>query len=248
MARLIQIFQRTLVVITFSTIIYFVLGCQTDNYIKKAEQNLESFPFAFVGINELKKGDIIVKPNSNILPGSSFVTNGKGFGHAALVISDFQHENIDSLLAGVEIIESIAKDVPVEFQVRRIKGLVINKSDAFNNTNFDKHFQGNLYRLRLELTEQQIDSIIAFALDQRNNRSAWNASKSFPDEENYPDKIRKNWADNNTWYCSLLVWQSIYYVTRNDTDPNGAYMVYPNDLINSKLFDNSSLHRGRVRF
>ena len=59
---------------------------------------------------------------------------------------------------------------------------------------------------------------------------------------------RDNWADNTHWYCSLIIWQAVLYVTGIDLDANGGYFVYPNDLVASPYFDNSSEHTGRARF
>jgi hypothetical protein len=211
-----------------------------------------AIPWAYQGLDEFKKGDIIVRPNLNIFPGTSLVSHGSGFGHAALVTKGFKHSNIDSLLAGIQIIESIAKDVSTDFQIREISGLVRSRFDAFNNDNFDQRYTGNRYRLRLALSEAEIDTIIAFALAQKGDRSAWNASKAFP-ENAFNDSliqqgIRKNWADNANWYCSHLVWQSVFYITAMDTDANSGYMVYPNDLIQDDLFNNTENHQGRTRF
>lgn len=208
--------------------------------------------FAVEIIHELLPGDIIVRPNLGFLPGSTVVQRGSGFGHAALVIKGFKHADIDSLLAGTIIVESIAKDVSQEFQVRQIQALKRHRMDAFNNTNFDQRYAGNRYRLRLPLTTNQLEKLIAFAIQQQGDRSAWNACKRFPDDP-FADSLaregfRLSWADNSIWYCSLLVWQSVLYATGLDIDVNGGYMVYPNDLINSPLFDNKDGHTGRTRF
>lgn len=249
---LLPIVSKTLILFSLTILILGLNSCMEK--IKHENptvlvQDSNNLPFAYEGIHDLRRGDIIVKPNLNFLPGTSFMNNGIGFGHAALVVSGYSHENMDSLLAGATIIESIAKDVPVEFQVREIRGLIKNKSKAYNNTNFAGRYKGNRYRLRLSLTETQIDSIIAFAKAQKMDYSAWNASKSFRNDSLFSSTSqRKNWADNKTWYCSLLVWQSVYYVTNIDLDPNQGYMVYPNDLINSNFFDNTHENQGRVKF
>lgn len=197
------------------------------------------------GVTELRRGDILVKPNLNIFPGTSFLGGGTSFGHAALVVRGYSHPDPDSLLAHAITVESIAKDVPQEYQVREIAALTHHKFDAFNNTNFDKTNTGRRYRLRLNLTEQQIDSIVEFALRQKGDFSSWNAMKSLPDAHG---KNTNDWADNNCWYCSLLVWQSVLKVTGLNLDPNGGYTVFPNDLINSPLFNNDGTHIGRARF
>lgn len=210
-------------------------------------------PFCYEGITELKRGDFIVKPNLNILPGSSHIPEGYLFGHAALVIKGAIHNNSDSLLAHVQIIESIARDVPRAFQVREIAGYTVKADPALNNTNFGPAFKNRRYRLRLNLTESQIDSIIRFALKQKNDFSNWNASKSYAVNQAANRQVqlgeRENWADNSHWYCSLLIWQSVLYVTGIDLDPNGGFQVYPNDLINSHYFDNTpDGQQHRVKF
>lgn len=243
---------------SFSVILFVLLVVVACDNIQKTPQSeaetdsSEEIPWAYEGINELKRGDMLVRPNLNIFPGTALVPRGMGFGHAALVTKGFKHSNIDSLLAGVRIIESIAKDVSADFQIREISGLVRSRFDAFNNDNFDERYTGNRYRLRLALREAEIDSVIAFALAQKGDLSAWNASKAFPDNS-FNDSLiaiglRENWADNATWYCSHLVWQALFYTTRKDADANGGYMVYPNDLIKADLFDNTESHQGRTRF
>lgn len=222
-----------------------VLGCM-KNKNNLPSSNSKSFVenenWCIDGITDLKPGDILVKPNINMLPGSSNKSNGWTFGHAALVVKGYKSENIDTLLSHVVIIESIARDVPQPYQVREIAGYVENKNLALNCTSFGPKINGNRYRLRLKLSDSQIDSIIAFAREQKNDESCWNAMKSFPDDVPPPGSTRKNWADNSQWYCSLLVWQSFYYVTGIDLDANGGYEVYPDDLVASKYFDIGNDH------
>jgi hypothetical protein len=233
------------------SLVFCIFGCSSDKTSNEKKAEIYEV-FAVEGIQELLPGDIIVRPNLGFLPGSSVVQHGSGFGHAALVIKGFKHPDIDSLIAGAIIVESIAKDVSQEFQVRQIQALKRHRMDAFNNTNFDQRYAGNRYRLRLPLTTNQLEKLIAFANQQKGDRSAWNACKRFPDDP-FADSLaregfRLSWADNSMWYCSLLVWQSVLYATGLDIDVNGGYMVYPNDLINSPLFDNKEGHTGRARF
>ena len=196
---------------------------------------------------ELRSGDILVRPNMNLLPGSAFAPHGKNFGHAALVVKGYKHTNPDSLLAGTVIIESIAKDVPAAFQVREINAMASNRILSFDNHNFDSRYQSHRYRLRLSLSSAQIDRIIEFALSQKGKLSSWNASKYFAPAQNQ-DARSGLLIENETWYCSLLVWQAVYTITGMDLDPNGGYMVYPNDLIRSEYFDSLPGGEGRVRF
>jgi len=196
---------------------------------------------------ELKRGDFLVRPNLNILPGTSPVNGGKNYGHAAIVVKGFRHWHPDSLLARTIIIESIAKDVPAGFQVREIKALVSNRMESFDNHNFDNRYRGHRYRLRLPLSESAIDSIIHFAQAQKGKLSSWNASKFIPTDPKL-NHSPSNLMENETWYCSLLVWQSVFNVTGLDIDHSGGYMAYPNDLINSSYFDSLPDGKGRLRF
>ncbi len=224
----------------------FLQACVTDHTSDMTVVSVTHEVWAVDGIDELLPGDILVRPNLNLLPGTAPVANGMNFGHAALVVRGYKHANPDSLLAGALIIESIAKDVPVEFQVRQIAALAHHKLDAFNNVNFDNTKAGNRFRLRLNLPQIQLDSVIQFAVKQQGDQSSWNAAKRLPADYQQPGN--ESWADNSNWYCSLLVWQSVLAATGIDLDPNGGYMVYPNDLISSPYFFNNGGHTGRAKF
>lgn len=209
-----------------------------------------AYPWAQQGISHLQKGDIIVKPNINILPGSSVLTGGWGYGHAAIVSLGGVHECADSLLAGSMLIESTSRPIASQYQVREVPGFVLSDNPALHNDSFGPRFTGNRYRLRLPVEEEQIDSIIAFVRGQKGSLSSWNAMKRFPETVD-PQLLageRQNWADNSHWYCSLLIWQAVLYVTGMDLDVNGGFYVYPNDLINSPVFDNSEEFVGRAVF
>lgn len=212
----------------------------------------QDLAFATEGIDELLPGDIIVRPNTDLLPGSARVGGGYMFGHAALVVKGYRSSDIDSLLSHTIIIESMARDVMPGFQVREVPALVYNRRDAFNNTNFSSKYAGNRYRLRLHWTEDELDRLIGFLREQKGDLSRWNSAKRFPDQPILDSLVnngdRKNWADNSHWYCSLLVWQAVMFVKGIDLDPNGGYMVYPNDLIASPYFNNHLNHIGRSRF
>lgn len=242
-----SVFGRHIMLI-FIALTLFIYGCNEAPIPEGEKTNLLSTLIFEPGDTlELKKGDILVRPNLNILPGTSTVDGGKNYGHAAIVVKGYKHWHPDSLLAGTIIIESIAKDVPAEFQVREIKALVSNRMESFDNHNFGSRYQGHRYRLRLPLSDEETDSIIAFARSQKGKLSSWNASKYFPakaENKNATSALLKN----ETWYCSLLVWQSVFNVTGQDLDHSGGYMAYPNDLINSRHFDSLPDGEGRLRF
>lgn len=226
----------------------FLVSCHTSptKVVESSATATNNSPWCVEGIHELRRGDIIVRPNLNIWPRTATLANGKNFGHAALVVKGFTSSNMDSLLMGSIIVESIAKDVPKALQVREVAGLAYHKFDALNNVNFDHTKKGSRYRLRLPLTDQQIDKMIDFALHQKGDSSSWHAAKLIP-SENIADTTR-NFDSNTSWYCSLLVWSSVYYATEIDIDCNAGYMVYPNDLIASPAFYNTEKHTGRARF
>jgi len=204
------------------------------------------------GVDELWRGDIIVKPNVNLLPGSSFVEGGWSYGHAAIVTVGARHYHPDSLLAAAMIFESHSHPFHRIHQLREVPGYKISTDPLLHNDSFGPEYTGHRYRLRLNLSEPQIDSIIAFVRSQKGSYSSWNAMKRFPGiphiEQDVKDKKRKNWADNTHWYCSLLVWQAVLYITGINLDPNGGYYVYPNDLIASPYFINTADFTGRAQF
>ena len=229
-----------------------IISCYTNDYHKESETEEVTHLWSHTGINELRPGDIIVKPNINLLPGSSFVEGGWGYGHAALVTKGASHAHPDSLLSVSMIFESHARPLHRIHQLREVPGFLLSGDPVLHNDHFGPQYSGNRYRLRLNLTETQIDSIIAFVRSQKGSYSSWNAMKRFPGiphiEQLVQEGKRDHWADNTHWYCSLLVWQAVLYVTGIDLDPNGGYFVYPNDLIASPYFNNTPEFTGRARF
>ncbi len=211
-----------------------------------------SIVYEYEGISELRKGDILVKPNVNLLPGSAFIEGGWGYGHAAIVTIGAQHNHPDSLLAMSFIFESHARPVRRFHQLRELQAYVISDDPVLHNDNFGPQYSGNRYRLRLNIPESQVDSIISFVRSQKGSYSSWNAMKRFPGTPHLEELVkqgkRENWADNSHWYCSLLVWQAVLFVSGIDLDPNGGYYVYPNDLIASPYFNNTADFKGRTRF
>lgn len=226
--------------------IFLCFGCTKSN--TQSPVNTNNNAFALQGINEFKRGDILVKPNTNVLPGTSQIVNGLGFGHAAIITKGYKHHNIDTLLANVTIIQSRSNNVPKEFQVNETICHFEHEDPIIANIKFGEKYKGNRYRLRLNISEAEIDSIIQFARLQKGDLSCYNASKAFPVEKFIADTTRNSWADNSQWYCSLLAWQSFYYVLGIDLDENGGYYVYPNDLISSSVFDLTNNKDGRARF
>lgn len=206
---------------------------------------MEPLNDTLIHLTELRAGDILVKPNTNLLPGSAMVFGGRGFGHAVLVIKGAQDTNTMNLLKKVRIFESQARDVPPNFELRSSPGFQDGSDFRFANTTFGMQNEGYRYRLRFGLTPAQCDSIVAFVLRQDADVSCWRSQKQFAGK-NGNDTIS---GDKSVWYCSLLIWEAFYKVLGVDLDPNGGIMVFPNDLIASPYFENTASDQTkRVRF
>jgi hypothetical protein len=195
-------------------------------------------------VTEFRPGDILVKANHNWLPGTAQVFGGKGFGHAALVIEGAQDTDILRLLNKTIVFESHARDVPPEYQLRKAPAYLQGDDFRTASITFGPQNLGFCYRLRSGLSEIQIRKLINFVSAQDNGTSCWRAQKRF--SENMANQTT---PQGGSWYCSLLIWQAYYTIFGIDLDPNGGVMVYPNDLIAGKYFDNTENQPyKRVRF
>ena len=177
-----------------------------------------------------RKCDILVNPNHNLLPGTTFVPGGSNFGHAVIVLEDVVGTDFDSALfttpvfevCPTGITEGSCLEVTMAQTTKKIKSSVhkaLHQSEA-----------GFRYRLRLDVDVHQKDSIIVFLKNQEHHEFNWCAAKTFK---------RASSNVQNAWYCSLIIWQAIYNVLGIDPDANGGYYIYPNDLINSPVFSNT---------
>lgn len=200
------------------------------------------------GINEVKKGDILLIANGNYALETTELNEGIFFGHTALVTKGYKHNNIDSLLSNITIIELSGLSIHPKFQLREIRGLVNHKFAGLRSDSFRSKRQGIRYRLRLNIPEEQIDQIVDFARSQLGEDYSWNAMKKFKNEAITDDSNPYAWADHSVWNCSLLIWQAVYCVTGLDIDCNKGFFVYPNDIIAHSTFDNIGEHIGRARF
>lgn len=184
---------------------------------------------------EFKRGDILVRPNSNWLPGTSYVPDGSGFGHAVIVLKGSSGYDPEKVLAETEIMESHSRDVPPEFQIRTIKGFKEDADINYANISFGNQYKGIRYRLRAELPEEQIEKVIEYIINQDPDKSSWRAKKN---TSNVPEQ-------KHYWYCSLLIYQAFKDVLDIDLDTNDGFTVFPNDLIVNPMFDHET---GRMIF
>jgi len=192
-------------------------------------------------LTELKRCDILVKPNHNWLPGTSYIPGGSGFGHAIIVTEDCSASNTDTLLKIASIFVSHSRDVPPAYQIRSGKAWVPDTDLLVSNMTFGNINAGYRYRLRMDLNETQKDSILASIIRYDNGTSSWRAIK-----RTQPDDSLDN--EKQYYYCSLLIWQAFHHVLGIDLDVNNGQVIYPNDLINSPFFDNVCGKINRVRF
>lgn len=229
----------------------FLISCNNKETVTRNffdSKLLTDKSWCIEGINELKKGDILVVSNGNYLTETTELGAGILFGHAALVTEGYAHENIDSLLSNVTIIELTGLYIHPQFQLREIKGLVSHEFAGLRSDSFSSKREGLRYRLRLNITEEQIEQIVDFSRAQLGDDYCWNAMKSFENNSDPNDSTLYGWADNSVWNCTLLIWQAVYYVTSIDIDANKGFFVYPNDMIAHTAFDNTATHDGRARF
>jgi hypothetical protein len=197
-----------------------------------------------IELTDLRRGDILVNPNHNWLPGTAWVKGGSGFGHAMIVTKGATGENAKEVLSQSVIIESHARSVPPEFEIRITKAYNPDTDYRFDNTSFAPLKAGYRYRLRPQLPDEQIDSVLAFIIGQDNGLSSWRAQKKYV---GHAELINTN--HQAYWYCSHLIWQAFYSVLNIDLDTSGGVIVYPNDLIASPYFQNELLNPvRRVRF
>jgi len=178
-----------------------------------------------IELAELRRGDILVKPNHNWLPGTAWVKGGSGFGHAVIVITGATGADAFEVLSKSEIIESHARPVPPEFEIRMTKAYNPVNDFRFNNTSFAPVKAGYRYRLRPPFHEEQIDSLIAFLIRQDDGLSSWRAQKKYVGHAELTNTNHQTY-----WYCSHLIWQAFYSVLGIDLDSNGGVIVYPNDI------------------
>jgi len=199
-------------------------------------------------VTEFQRCDIIIRPNLAIFPGCFRLPGANNLGHAAIVIQDAQDSSEAVLLKKTVIFESQARDVPGEYQLRVTHPFVPGKDFRFANFNFSPDKQGRLYRLRMDLTTDQKDSIIAFLMSHADDLSDYRALKRYgpvPDSRHG----RAQPGEQEYWYCSLLIWQAFYDVLGIDLDADKGMYVFPNDLVYSPYFDDGPGEKiKRIRF
>lgn len=183
---------------------------------------------------DLKEGDILVRPNWSWLPGSCPVSDGRKYGHVAVVTKGACGASVGETLENATVVEALFFDQATkEFQFKKENQIREGKAIV----SFGSKFSGIRYRLRISLTEEQKKTITGFARSQLNG--GYNIL-SVKKKQKQNSKM-----ENYDWHCATLVWQAYYLSTELDIDANDGLFIYPSDIIASPVFDNPS---GIVRF
>ncbi len=189
----------------------------------------------------LKKGDILIRPNWSWLPGSFPVEGGRKFGHVAVVTENGSGKTIDEALAQASVVEALFYD-------QATRKFLFRKDDQIREGKaaiaFGNRFKGIRYRLRTPLSDDEADAIIRFLRNQL--ESGYNIlalKKQVPSVSERLDILRNLRQDG--WHCATLTWEAFHLAKGLDIDSNQGWLIYPSDIISSKIFDSPG---GRVRF
>jgi len=167
-------------------------------------------------------GDILVRPNSNILPGTEERFWGGLTGHVALVVKGGVFSNMDDKLGGIEVVEArLFNRNPLSYENR----IVRNKASV----HFGKRYIGRRYILKMHIKENEMGNICNFINNEKDKHYNLFSSKE----------------DTTVYNCATFVRRLILETMNYDIDCNKGRIVFPNDIINNPIFDTSE---NRVRF
>ncbi|MFA5324558.1 MAG: hypothetical protein WCR82_07585 [Bacteroidales bacterium] len=162
---------------------------------------------------EVEPGDLIVRPNLNLIFGSSKVEGGRLFGHASLCIKGGTLSDKNDSLNDIIIMESrLFRWHPLEWN----NGII--KTSA--STSFGEEHRGRRYILKTHLNPEQLKKILYYA-DKFSDRPY----------SIFPSK------DGGTANCSSFIKIIFSEALGINLDSNGGNYVYPNDIINHPMFD-----------
>lgn len=200
-----------------------------------AEMILDSVPFS------LKKGDILVRPNWDGMPGTYTIKGGRKYGHVAIVTEEASGNTVEETLAKASVVEALFFDQATrKFQFR--KENQIRETSAL--ISFGKRFKGIRYRLRTNLSDEQTREMIHFLRNQLDGGYNILSLKKHLEVDVKKDSLVQT-LKSDSWHCATLAWEAFYLVSGIDIDENKGLLIYPSDIIASKYFD---LPDGRVRF
>lgn len=183
---------------------------------------------------ELKKGDLLVRPNSDNLPGSVKIPYGRMYGHVALVTEGASGNTITETLEKTKVVEALFFDQATR-QLQWSRKNQIREEKAI--VSFGKRFTGIRFRLRTDLTGKQADEMVRFVRNQLDG--GYNILSLKKKDQNTGE------LKNEDWHCATLVWQAYFLALGTDIDANGGIFIYPSDIIANHIFN---FPEGRVRF
>ncbi|MFA5849569.1 MAG: hypothetical protein WC833_06780 [Bacteroidales bacterium] len=167
-------------------------------------------------------GDILARPNSNMLPGSEKRLWGGLTGHIALVVKGGVFSNMDEHLGGIEVVEArLYNRYPISYENR----IVINKASV----HFGKRYIGRRYLLKMHLNEKEMSNLSRIINREKEKHYSLFCSKD----------------DSSGYNCATFVRRLFLETMNYDIDCNKGRVIFPNDIINNPIFDT---HDNRVRF
>jgi len=221
------------VLIILLILVYVMINNRIGLSVPLFDENKEKFT--------LQPGDILVRPNLNWMPGSSKVSSGKNFGHVAVVVQGAEGQTPEETLQKAMVVEAFIFDQATrhfvftpEKQVRKAPAVV----------SFGKRFEGIRYRLRMDLNEPAQEQLVQFLYAQV-GKSGYRLFSIKINTALQRTPAGTLTQPHDKWNCATLAWFSILQVNGTNIDFNRGYLVYPNDLIRSPLFDSPG---GRIRF
>lgn len=189
----------------------------------------------------LLKGDILARPNWEGMPGSWSVRNGRRYGHSALVTEGATGNTIEEALSKASVVEAVFFDQGTrEFQFNKADQITERKAII----SFGKRFKGIRYRLRMDLTDQQIEKMVKFVRAQADGGyNLLSLKKRFASASERESALAN--LKNRNWHCVTIIWEAFYLTSNTDIDENKGIFIYPSDIIASGHFD---LPGGRICF
>jgi hypothetical protein len=189
----------------------------------------------------LQPGDILARPNLNWLPGSSKVASGRKFGHAAIVVQGATGNSPEEALQKALVVEAFVFDQATRrFVFSREKQVRL----APARISFGNRFSGIRYRLRLPLDHQQQEMLVLFLNAQigKCRYKIFSNIRVCTGEKGMTDSLP---TEDCGWNCVTLIRYSFCRAAGINIDANRGTIVYPNDIINSPVFNSSE---SRLRF
>ncbi len=167
-------------------------------------------------------GDILARPNSNMLPGSENRFWGGLTGHIALVVKGGIFSNMDENLGEIEVVEArLFNRHPFSYENRVVR----NKASV----HFGKRYCGRRYLLKMHVKEKEMSEINNFINREKSKHYNLLSSKE----------------DTTIYNCATFVRRLVKETMNYDIDCNKGRVIFPNDIINNPIFDTSE---NRVRF